>query len=71
MVKRIWDRCLIAKGIKEELERIEGQPAIQGKIAVERGHKWRMVKVNERMRFLRYGPGNYFKSEIHPHFVNK
>jgi len=62
MVKRIWDRCLTAKGIKEELERIEGQPAIQGKIAVERGHKWRMVKVNERMRFLRYGPGNYFKS---------
>jgi hypothetical protein len=62
MVKRIWDRCLAAKGIKEELERIERQPAIQGEKAAKRGDKWRLVKVNERMRFLRYGPGNYFKS---------
>jgi len=62
VVQRIWDRCLLAKGVKEELGRIEGQPAVQGQKAVERGDKWRMVRINERMRFLRYGPGNYFKS---------
>jgi hypothetical protein len=62
VVQRIWNRCLSAKGIREELGRIEGQPAVQGKKAVDRGDKWRMVRINERMRFLRYGPGNYFKS---------
>ena len=62
MVKRIWDRCLLAKGIEEELGRIEKQPSVQGHGAAERGDRWRMVRVNERMRFLRYGAGNYFKS---------
>jgi hypothetical protein len=62
IVERIWDRCLLAKGIEEELGRIEKQPGVQGHMAAERGDKWRMVRVNERMRFLRYGAGNYFKS---------
>jgi hypothetical protein len=52
----------LAQGIGKELERIEKQPGVQGQRAVERGDKWRMVRVNERMRFLRYGAGNYFKS---------
>jgi hypothetical protein len=54
VVNRIWDRCLSADGVGKELE---SQPR-----AVECGEKWRMVRVNERMRFLKYGAGNYFKS---------
>ncbi|KAF7973626.1 hypothetical protein HWV62_14812 [Athelia sp. TMB] len=62
IVKRIWDRCLTADGIAEELGTIVNKPHILGFKAVEKGVKWRMTKVNERMRFLRYGPGNFFKS---------
>ena len=62
IVKRIWDRCLTAEGIAEELNTIVDKPWILGIKAVENGIKWRMTKVNERMRFLRYGPGNFFKS---------
>ncbi|KAF7976130.1 hypothetical protein HWV62_7421 [Athelia sp. TMB] len=62
IVKRIWDRCLTAEGIAEELNTIVDKPWILGAKAVENGIKWRMTKVNERMRFLRYGPGNFFRS---------
>ena len=62
IVNRIWDRCLLAEGLGKELERIEKQPGVQGELAADRGMKWKMVRVNERMRFLKYGPGNYFKS---------
>ena len=61
-MKRIWDRCLLAEGVKEELERIDKDSGVQGNFLGSRSAKWRMVRVNERMRFLRYGPGNYFKS---------
>lgn len=53
----------MADGIKDELDRIENQPSVQGPKAAESGEKWKFVKVNERMRFLRYGAGNYFKSK--------
>jgi hypothetical protein len=62
VVNRIWDRCLLAEGIREDLGRIEKQPSVQGQWAADRDEKWRMVRVNERMRFLKYGAGNYFKS---------
>jgi len=62
VVKRIWDRCLLAEGIVEELGKIENKPGVQGELLDKQGARWRMVRVNERMRFLRYGPGNYFKS---------
>jgi hypothetical protein len=61
-VNRIWERCLLAEGLSKELERIEKQPGVQGEQAADRGEKWKMVRVNERMRFLKYGAGNYFKS---------
>jgi len=69
VVKRIWDRCLLAQGIREELGRIEKQPSIQSQRAADRGEKWRMVRVNERMRFLKYGAGNYFKSHCDGSYV--
>jgi len=52
----------LAEGLSKELERIEKQPGVQGELAADRGEKWKMVRVNERMRFLKYGAGNYLKS---------
>ncbi|KZP11707.1 hypothetical protein FIBSPDRAFT_800030 [Athelia psychrophila] len=62
IVRRIWDRCLKADGIAEDLSTIVDKPFVTGVGAAEIGIKWRMTKVNERMRFLRYGPGQYFKA---------
>ncbi|KAF8464644.1 hypothetical protein BDZ91DRAFT_783566 [Kalaharituber pfeilii] len=33
-----------------------------------RGQRWRMVRLNEHLRFLRYGPGNYFKPHGDQHY---
>lgn len=61
LVDRIWERCLEAEGIREDLSRIEGRLYLQGPSAVNRGEKWSVTRLNERMRFLRYGPGQFFK----------
>jgi len=57
LVERIWDRCILANGIKEELGRIEGRRAVE----------WEFSRLNERMRFLKYGAGQYFKSSSSLH----
>lgn len=51
----------MADGIKKELERIEGKSGVLGRRAVERGEKWEFSRLNERMRFLKYSAGQYFK----------
>jgi hypothetical protein len=63
IVARLWDRCLQAPGIKDSLDKIEGNVSLMGKKAVKEGVRWRFTRVNNRMRFLRYGKGNYFKRE--------
>jgi hypothetical protein len=60
MVKRIWDRCLLASGLEEDLQVLDDQEIITGKQAL--GYKWKMTRLNERMRFLKYGSGQYFRS---------
>jgi len=59
ITSRIWNRCLQAPGIAEELSTHEER---WRSWRTNESVKWRMTKVNERMRFLRYGPGQYFKS---------
>ena len=63
VVRRIWERCLLAPGLREDLEVIEGpeKEGILGKRAVGLGHRWKATRLNERMRFLRYGKGQFFK----------
>lgn len=63
MVKRIWDRCALAEGVQEQLARIGGKDSakVQGFGMEEGGFKWKFVRLNERMRFLRYGKGMFFK----------
>jgi hypothetical protein len=61
VMDRLWARCLLADGVKDQLARIEGKPLMQGVNAVKRGEKWHVTRLNERMRFLKYGPGQFFK----------
>jgi hypothetical protein len=69
MVKRIWDRCLLADGLESDLHILDNEEII-GQWAVKRGEKWKMTRLNERMRFLKYGTGEYFRSK-RPIFVGK
>lgn len=55
MVERIWSRI---KGSVPEVEYLMGMAKVT---AVPRGETWQMTRLNERMRFLKYGEGQYFR----------
>lgn len=63
IAERIWERCVQAPGIEEALSKIEGDGSkkVQGYGQARDGWKWKFARLNERMRFLRYGKGMYFK----------
>lgn len=73
IVKRLWTRVMQGEGIKEALSVLEGREynPVLGDLAVRRGEKWVVTEqgINERMRFLKYGPGQFFKgtSYVNPH----
>lgn len=66
MIDRIWDRCLQAQGLKEDLLVIDSNPLVLGEAAAARGDRWRFTRPNERMRFLRYRDGQFFDRESSP-----
>ena len=67
VARRLWTRVLQGKGIKEYLLRLEGKThaaalsrtAQEAWISTEQG-------MNERMRFLKYGAGQYFRGKCYP-----
>jgi hypothetical protein len=50
VVNRLWARCCQADGLGDKLATYKA--------------KWRFSRVNDRMRFLRYKPGDYFKRKM-------
>lgn len=63
ITRRLWQRVLQGEGMKEYFSSLEGEkygPAIG---TFRNGEKWKATEygLNERMRFLRYGPGQFFK----------
>lgn len=58
MVARIWDRV---KDYVPEIHTLVGVPRVTGKGPAKRKEIWKMSRCNERMRFLKYGEGQYFK----------
>lgn len=67
VVKRLWERVLQVDGVREYLGKLEGPDYdfVTGHWgAVESGERWVATKqgINERMRFLKYGPGQFFRS---------
>jgi len=55
---KIWDRI---KDHVPELHTIEQQPQVTGPGPAKRKEVWKMARLNERMRFLKYGAGEYFR----------
>ncbi|KAK0651562.1 hypothetical protein B0T16DRAFT_404177 [Cercophora newfieldiana] len=66
VIDRIWARCLRAEGLREQAEEVSGQPVITRGCKLERkreeGSRWRFVRANERMRFLKYSGGEFFQA---------
>ena len=60
VVERIWSRI---KGSVPEPNYLMGMDKVT---AVPRGEMWEMTRLNERMRFLKYGKGQYFKRKQYP-----
>lgn len=65
MVERLWQRVLQGEGVKEGLGvLVKGKnEGVLGEGKVERGERWVVTErgLNERMRVLRYGVGQFFK----------
>jgi hypothetical protein len=55
---RIWERV---KGLVPELTFVANQPLVTGTGPSKRREVWRYTRLNERMRFLKYTAGEYFK----------
>lgn len=71
VVDRIWGRCLQAQaqgpeggvgGVGERFGEVAGMD--RGVVGREWGGVWRFLRVNERMRFLRYGKGGFFRRKF-------
>ena len=61
VVDRLWQRCLNAEGLKDLMSRTpEDKHVLSG--------RWVFERVNNRMRFLKYTPGQYFKGKLVPPF---
>ena len=58
VVEKIWSRV---KGAVPELEILKEWPEVTGPASVLKKEKWKVVGLNERMRFLKYGAGHYFR----------
>lgn len=54
VVDRLWERCMLSEGLRELLAVVPPQPYMKG-------GKWVFSRFNERMRFLKYSPGQFFK----------
>lgn len=69
----IWDSAEVAakiwarvEGSLPELQVLEGWANVMGNGPVKRGERWRVARLNERMRFLKYGAGQYFRGMCGP-----
>ncbi|KAK0636164.1 hypothetical protein B0T17DRAFT_587418 [Bombardia bombarda] len=61
VVDRLWARCAGAPGLVERLGVIENEERITGRGRDRGDSKWVFGRVNQRMRFLRYGKGQFFR----------
>ncbi|KAM7186073.1 hypothetical protein V8F20_011544 [Naviculisporaceae sp. PSN 640] len=71
VVDRLWERCIRAEGLKDQLAVVENQPKVTG---IERHRafgdaRWEFRQVNKRMRFLKYGKGQFFKPHCDSAYV--
>jgi hypothetical protein len=58
IVAKIWARV---EASVPELQRLENWPKVTGNGPTRRNEVWNLTRCNERMRFLKYSKGEYFK----------
>ncbi|MBE7179674.1 MAG: hypothetical protein INR71_00415, partial [Terriglobus roseus] len=58
VVAKIWARC--APHVPE-IQKLDGWPKVTGLGPVKRKEIWEITRLNERMRFLKYEGGEYFR----------
>jgi len=64
VVDRLWDRCLAVPGLRQKLEVVEQDVVVLGPSRSGRVQRWEFRRLNDRMRFLRYGRGQFFRREL-------
>ena len=60
IVDRLWQR--VAPFVPE-IQALKDWPRVTGSGPATRGETWAATRLNERMRFLRYGPNEYFRGK--------
>lgn len=60
IAERIWNRV---KDSVPEIQYLIGMPHVTGQGPAKRKEIWKASRANERMRFLKYGPGQYFRGK--------
>lgn len=77
VASRIWERVIQAPGVRDEMAVLEGKKSrlVMGSGAVEREEReerWRVSErgINESLKFLRYGSGQYFREHCDGEFSN-
>ena len=58
VVERIWSRVM---NFVPEIVYLKDMAIVTGNWPVERGETWELTRLNDRMRFLKYGKGQYFR----------
>jgi hypothetical protein len=71
IVDRLWERCLAAPGLKEKLGVVERDVVVLGPSRSGRVQRWEFRRLNDRMRFLKYGKGQFFRREFDTPFPVK
>lgn len=67
LASRIQDR--IMPHLPKEIVTMTNKPGITGKGPVKRGETWRLTRLNERLRFLKYTSGMYFREHCDGSYV--
>ena len=72
LAQRLWERVLQGEGMKEYFSVLEGEEydSVKGAYAARKdGRRWEVMTqgVNERLRFLKYGAGQFFKGRSLSH----
>jgi hypothetical protein len=58
VVAKIWARC---EPHVPEIQKLDGWASVTGYGPAKRKEVWELSRLNERMRFLKYTSGEYFK----------
>lgn len=75
VVDRIWRRCLqgeAAEKLREKLDVLDGDEKVgacrlRGRNWVVENQRWEFRRLNQRMRFLKYGEGQFFRRKSTQH----